>query len=162
MPLPMSDAKSLRAEMKRVEKIREGATEQLLPREPRPPPEPSSIMLALRTADPQAIECVLCVGMLVWGLWLMLSGNPLLSEGLGEIAPPWAWGSALLVLGGSHMLGVLYGLDSLRCRSSFGSLFIWAMATVSCLFVPTMPGSIPVAYGLITALSVWVHLRVEK
>lgn len=162
MPLPMSDAKSIRAEMERVSKLREQAKETELLPETSPPASSASLPLIFRTADPQAIECVVCLGMLIWGVWLMVPGNPMVSIGLTELAPGWAWGTSILILGLSRMVGILYELGDLRRRSSYGSFFIFAMATSSCLFVPGIPGSIPIAYGIITALSAWVHIRIEK
>lgn len=163
MPLPMSDTKSIRAEMERVNKIREQSQETVLPNQPIPPPlaESSSVSHTLKTADPQAIECVVCLGMFVWGFWLMFSPNPLLEIGLGEVAPTWAWGGALVVLGLSHLFGVLYSLGDLRRRSAYWSFFVWAMATIASL-IAAAPGSISIAYGIITVLSAWVYIRVEK
>lgn len=111
----------------------------------------------------RGVAAILAVGLLVWGLWVLLPPVAFATPGFAlmlDIAVEPAWGALFAFAGGTFLIGVLgRDIEWIR-RGSFLGFILWGLiALLGCVADPS--ATAVVTRVVIALLHAWIYIQVK-
>jgi hypothetical protein len=109
----------------------------------------------------ERVELVCSLAMAAWGLWLLIPwwdtfGSSKVFDAMETIAPEWAWGAAMTLLGLARLTMWIKDGHLIKFRRAFAvaSMFVWVLITVVYALGNPLTTGVPIYATLIIAESI--------